>query len=107
MVRKHISDRDARSIARTRMEKLMALATKKAIEGDEERSKRYVLLAMSRTRTKTRMLKEHLYCRNCYIALVPGRNCRVRLRNDRVVTHCLVCDAVRRRPYIKEKRGEV
>jgi len=107
MAKKRISSREARDIARARMSRLLDLALVETREGREERSRRYVNLARSiGMRTNTPMLKERLYCRECMVALLPGHNCRVRLRSDRVVVHCLSCGAVRRAPYLREKRGE-
>jgi ribonuclease P protein subunit RPR2 len=91
----------------SRMGRLLDLALVEAREGRTERSRRYVTLARRiGMRTNTPMLKDRSYCRECMVALLPGRNCRIRLRSDRVVVHCLSCGAVRRAPYLREKRGE-
>ncbi len=106
MVKRRISNREARETANIRMSRLMDMATEEASSGNVDRSRRYVKLARSiGMRTNTRMLKDRLYCRDCFVALVPGNNCRVRLREHRVVVHCLVCDSIRRFPYINEQRG--
>jgi len=108
MTKKRISNREARGIAKRRMGILLDLAAREAVEDNAERSRRYVALARSiGMRTNTPMLKERLYCHDCMIALVPGHNCRVRLRHNRVSVHCLACGSVRRIPYLKEKRGVV
>jgi ribonuclease P protein subunit RPR2 len=107
MVKKRISNREARAIAQVRMERLLDLAMVEVREGRIERSRRYVTLARRiGMRTNTPMLKDRPYCRECMAALLPGINCRVRLRSDRVVMRCLSCGAVRRAPYLREKRGE-
>jgi ribonuclease P protein subunit RPR2 len=106
MAKKRISGRDMRGIARRRMERLLDLALVEAKEGRTERSRRYVQLARSiGMRTNTPMLKKRLYCHECMVALVPGYNCRVRLRSNRIGVHCLVCGHVRRMPYLKERTG--
>ncbi|NLK26436.1 MAG: ribonuclease P protein component 4 [Euryarchaeota archaeon] len=107
MAKKRITNREARRIAQARMARLLDLAAIEVREGREERSRRYVTLARSiGMRTKTPMLKDRPYCKKCMIALIPGHNCRIRLRSDRVVVHCLSCGSVRRIPYLREKRGE-
>ena len=107
MVKKRISNREARAIAQVRMERLMDLALTEVREGRIERGRRYVTLARRiGMRTNTPMLKDRPYCQGCMAALLPGVNCRVRLRSDRVIMRCLSCGTVRRAPYLREKRGE-
>ena len=104
-MKKRISNREARSIAQARMERLLDLALVEVREGRIERSRRYVTLARRiGMRTNTPMLKDRPYCRECMTALLPGINCRI-LRSDRVVMRCLSCGAVRRAPYLREKEG--
>ena len=57
-------------------------------------------------RTKTPMLKDRPYCKKCMIALIPGHNCRIRLRSDRVVVHCLSCRISAENTLSKGERGE-
>ncbi len=105
MSKKRISSKQASILAKDRMVTLMELAGERAAAGDTERSRRYVQLAKRiGMRTNTTMLKDFLYCRECDVALVPGRNCRVRLRGQRITTRCLECGNIRRVPYLKERR---
>ena len=106
MAKKRMSNREIKGIARRRMEHLLDMAMVEAKEGRSERSRRYVSLARAiGMRTNTPMLKKRLYCHECMVALVPGINCRVRLRSNRIGVHCLACGHIRRVPYLKEKTG--
>jgi len=101
--RKKVSNNQVRGIARKRMEVLVSLSEKEALGGNMGRAKRYMTLARRISgRNKVPMPERALYCRRCSTPLIPGLNCRVRLRNHRIGTHCLECDAVRRIPYIRE-----
>jgi ribonuclease P protein subunit RPR2 len=99
------------SVARERIEILIAQAREMA-EKNEDLSRRYVNLARRISeRTKVRIpseLKRYL-CKGCGIALVPGRNVKVRLHahNSGIVITCLSCGAVRRYPVARriESRG--
>jgi len=106
--RKKVSNNQVRGIARKRMDILVRLSEKEALGGNMPRAKRYMTIARRISgRNKVPMPKGALYCRRCSTPLVPGLNCRVRLRNHRVGTHCLECDNIRRTPYlmeIKERR---
>lgn len=105
MAKKRISNREARRIAQERMGRLFDLALVEAREGRIDRSRRYVTLARRiGMRTNTSMPRDRPYCKECMAPLHPGTNCQVRLRSDRVVMHCLSCGAVRRVPYLREKR---
>jgi len=105
--RKRISQREARMIAQERMERLLRLAEEEGRAGNLERGRRYVTLARRiGMRTNTRMPRGFLYCRQCMSPLIPGKNCTVRLRNNRVTTTCEECGHVHRHPYLMEKRGE-
>ncbi len=93
------------SVARERIEILVAQA-REMVEKNEDLSRRYVDLARRISkRTKVRIpsdLKRYL-CKDCGIALVPGRNAKVRLRarNSGIVTTCLSCGGVRRYPVTR------
>lgn len=93
-----------RDIAERRISTLLALSMREASSGNKERSKRYFRLARAiGMRTNTPLPKGTLYCRRCEALLLPGSNCRVRLRNGRITVHCLTCGEVRRRPYLWPK----
>ena len=90
------------TVARERIEILVKQAREMAPE-NERLSRRYVDLARrisERTKVKIpRELKMYL-CKGCGIALVLGRNARVRLYagNSGIVITCLSCGAVKRYP---------
>jgi ribonuclease P protein subunit RPR2 len=101
--RKKVSNNQVRGIARKRMDILVRLSEMEALSGNMARAKRYMAIARRISgRNKVAMPKRAIYCRHCSTPLVPGLNCRVRLRNHRVCTHCLECDSIRRTPYIVE-----
>ncbi len=97
------------SIAQERIEILLEHA-REMVGKNEDLSRRYVDLARRISeRTKVRIpgeLKRFL-CRGCGIALVPGRNAKVRLhaRNSGVVITCLSCDTVKRYPVARRRKG--
>ena len=98
--------KDVPKIARGRIDTLMPQAFDALREGNLPRARRYVELSRRiAMRTRIRMPSELLYCKACNAPLIPGVNCRVRLRSNRLVIHCLECDSVKRRPYLREKRG--
>jgi len=106
--RKKVSNNQVRGIARKRMAILVRMSENEALGGDMTRAKRYMTIARRISgRNKVPMPEGAMYCRHCSTPLVPGLNCRVRLRNHRIGTHCLECDSIRRTPYlmeIKERR---
>jgi ribonuclease P protein subunit RPR2 len=91
----------ARDIALQRIEMLFELAER---EQNDERRNRYVQLARRIGMRNRVRIPGHLkmrMCKSCHSFLIPGRNARVRLRGDRLVTTCLQCSYVERRPYKK------
>lgn len=89
------------SVAEERIDRLAALAREAARRGEYERSRDYV-------RTARRIAERHrlglprevtrFACDACDVALVPGRNARVRLQSGHVVVRC-ECGATHRYPY--------
>jgi len=68
---------------------------------------RYVSLARKigmklNLRLPSRLQKR--FCKHCYSFLVPGINCRIRTRENKVVYYCLECKKYMRFPFIKEKK---
>jgi ribonuclease P protein subunit RPR2 len=49
------------------------------------------------------MPEDFRYCKECFLPLIPGVNCTVRLTGHKVVASCK-CGGIRRRPYLKEQR---
>jgi ribonuclease P protein subunit RPR2 len=97
-----------KEIARERIEILLRLARKVMVE-DPDLARRYVKLAWRiGMKCNVRMRREEkLYlCRKCYTLLIPGVNCRVRVRAEagtKTVITCLECGSKRRYPALKEK----
>ncbi|MCW4032308.1 MAG: ribonuclease P protein component 4 [Candidatus Bathyarchaeota archaeon] len=98
-----------KKIARERIEILMKLA-QKSVHEDPDLAKRYVTLARKIGMKCQLRLPKNLkmfICKGCGNLLVPGTNCRVRLRSDngsRVVLTCLKCNTVKRFPLTREKK---
>lgn len=104
--KRRLSNKEMHWIAQERIWRLLTQAEAQALAGQMQRSKRYLQLARAISmRTKTPLPKDFLYCRKCLTPLIPGKNCRVRLRSSRVVVHCLECDSIRRKPYLNERRN--
>ncbi len=104
MGRRKISNSRIKEIADTRMRTLHTLACREAAAGDRERGRRYIHIARRiGMRTRTPMPREARFCKSCLSPMVPGVNCRIRLRHGRVGINCLDCGNIRRMPYIKEK----
>ncbi len=73
-----------------------------AFDEDPKLSNRYVELARKISmRLKIRIPKElkRRFCKHCYCYLVPGKNCRVRTHEGKVVYYCQKCRKYMRFPY--------
>lgn len=89
------------SVPEERIERLAALAREAARRGEYDRSRDYVRTARrvaERHRLGLPRAFERFTCDDCDVALVPGRNARVRLQDGRVVIRC-ECGATHRYPY--------
>ncbi len=87
----------ARRAVAARMERLLDLAA----EAEPSLASRYARLVWRLgTRHRVRMGPEMKgrFCRRCFGYLTPGKSVRTRVEKGRVVTTCLHCGAVRRRP---------
>jgi len=97
--------RERKRIALQRIHHLFKQAERRAYENRLDLATRYVVLARKLAmRYLVRMPREYKrrFCKNCYFYLVPGKNCRVRLKKHKVVVTCLNCGEVMRYPYLKE-----
>lgn len=95
------------TVASERIEILVDQA-RQMVEKDEQLSRRYVGLARKISeRTKVRIPTEtkRYLCKSCGIALVVGRNAKVRLHAAKsgLVITCLSCGALKRYPVISKK----
>jgi ribonuclease P protein subunit RPR2 len=99
MGRRHVAKRDARGVARERIDRLFELAESEALAGNDPRSKRYVSLALRiGERHKVRTGFKRRYCPACHLFFVPPRNLRVRVGKGRVTMTCLSCGHIVRYP---------
>jgi len=76
---------------------------------DRKLADRYVELARKiamkhKVRIPSRLQKQ--FCKHCHKFLMPNVNCRVRLKEGKVVYYCLECKKFMRFPYIKEKKSK-
>lgn len=103
----HMHD-DVRGIAKQRIETLFGLA-KETFDQDPLLAQRYVdiarRIAMS---AKVRLPRQHRsqVCRHCKGFMLPGANCRVRvrqLREPHVVITCLKCGKQTRIPLSRKE----
>ncbi|MBE0523864.1 MAG: ribonuclease P [Methanosarcinales archaeon] len=90
-----------REMAHKRIRLLFKLA-EESFEKAPRLSNRYVQLAkkisMRHRIRMPRALKRRI-CKECGTFLVPGSNCRIRIRNDRILTTCLECGMIMRIPF--------
>jgi len=105
MGRRHLGKRDAKDIARERIDRLFALAEKEAREGSGEKSKRYISLALRiGERHKVRSGHKRTYCPECRSFFMPPKNVRVRTGRGRISMTCLTCGHVSRYPLLQKRR---
>jgi len=104
MSKRRISKNAVVSIGEERISILAGLSKEALADGNKERARRYVSLAVKIGRkTKAKIPVEFKYCKKCMIPLVPGVSSTVRLTGGKVVTTCIECGALKRMPYLKER----
>jgi len=97
-----------KDIARQRIRYLLELA-KTVFSKDRELAQRYVEIALNiakRMRVKVPLTYKMFICKRCKRLLIPGINCRVRIRQRRephIVITCLECRHIMRRPIKRRK----
>jgi ribonuclease P protein subunit RPR2 len=93
---------EAKRIAKERINELFLQAEK----ADEySLKKRYVELARKiGTKFRVRIPPQYKrrYCRFCGAYFIPSKNVTVRLKNQKVIYHCLECKQYTRLPYVRE-----
>lgn len=100
MARRRDKDLERR-IALSRIERLLGLARRESQGPDADLADRYAELALRIARRYQITLQapqKAQVCRACHAYRVPGRTSRARIQNGRVVTTCVQCGDVRRRP---------
>ncbi len=99
---------EERRIARQRVQHLFDLAGEASLGPDGDLASRYTSLArrvaMKYQLQLTRAQKTQL-CRNCNAFRVPGRTSRTRLQKGRIITTCLSCGTIHRRPLAPKSRS--
>lgn len=98
--------RNKKEIVKERIKKLFKEA-KKAFRKDKKLANRYVKLARElamKYRVKLPRELKRKFCKHCYSYLVPGENCRIRTRDNKVIYYCMECKKYMRYPYIKEQK---
>jgi len=104
MSRRYVGKKDAKDIAKERIDRLFELAETAAQAGNASRSKRYVSLALRMgERHKVRASHKRTYCGNCLMYFIPPRNVRVRTGRGRVSMTCLECGFITRYPIHKSE----
>ena len=102
MSRRHINKKKMhKNIAKKRIHNLFKLAEEYAFLDRLDLSDRYVNLARKismRYLVPIPVKFKRRFCKNCYSYLVPGYNCRVRIRNRRIITYCVNCNKFKRIP---------
>jgi len=91
----------SKKIAEERMILLFELAEQN-FKTHPDRTQRYVSLARligMRYRVRLTRDQKRRICKHCYHYLVPGNNCRVRLKGGIVLKTCFVCGKQSRYPY--------
>ena len=91
-------------IALDRVRILFKLASENIIK-HPERSNRYIKLAKKiAMRAKVRIPVElrRRYCKHCLTYLRPGKNCRIRTREKKLVIYCFNCKKFTRIPLKKK-----
>jgi len=92
-----------KKIAAERIETLFKQA-KDAFQKDPSLSNRYVTLGRKLSmKYKVRIPSElkRQFCKHCYKFLMPGKNCRVRSKDGKMVYFCMNCKKFTRLPYRK------
>ena len=93
-----------REIARGRIKQLFEEADK-AFSENKNLSNRYIKLARKiAMKFNLRMPRgyKRKFCKHCYSYLKPGKNLRVRTKNNNVVYYCLECKKFMRFPLLKK-----
>jgi len=109
LTRRKSNNHDIRRIAEERIDILVRLA-REAVKSNPALSKRYIEIAhriAMRSGVRLGPERKQFICKKCGSLLVPGVNCRVRVRAERgthVLVTCLECGSKKRYPAVKEKR---
>jgi ribonuclease P protein subunit RPR2 len=98
------------TIAKERMDLLIEQADTAALAGKMDLADRYVEMARligMRYNVRFQSAQGRRFCKACYRYLLPGSTSRTRMSRGRVVTTCLRCGHVMRRPLGARAAKEV
>ena len=93
MSRKPIPKKEQKKIAQERIKTLFEEA-EKSFPKNKSLSNRYVTLARKvamKVKCRIPMEFKRKFCKHCYKYLFPGRNCRIRTREGKLIIYCLEC----------------
>ncbi|MFI5449691.1 MAG: ribonuclease P protein component 4 [Candidatus Bathyarchaeia archaeon] len=99
-----------REIARERIDILIQLAKQRFVD-DPLLSKKYLEIArLIGMKAGVRLPKKDkmFICKRCRTLLIPGANCRVRIRPEQgatILVTCLACGKKKRYPTLRERRS--
>ena len=94
-----------REIAQNSINELFSEADK-IFQDEPGLANRYVEIARKismKFKVKLSSVQTKKFCKTCHNFLVPGKNCRVRLTNQKLVYYCFSCKNHMRFPYSKKK----
>ncbi len=94
---------DAKSVARSRVKKLVELACEKYAE-NPELAKRYVERARKIAQKHRFSISSKEYCKNCGAPRIPGLTLRVRAKSQTLLYTCLSCNKVKKYSYSSQKK---
>jgi ribonuclease P protein subunit RPR2 len=89
------------NIAEERIDILFNLAEEEALAYNPPRANRYVDLARKigmRYNVRIPGKFKRKFCKHCHSFLLPGENCRVRIRGGKIVVFCEICKGYMRIP---------
>jgi len=98
------------TIAGERIDLLIEQADIAALAGKMDLADRYVDMARRigmRYNVRFQLAHKRRFCKACYRYLLPGTTSRTRMNRGRVVTTCLMCGHVMRRPLGAQVAPEV
>jgi len=75
---------------------------------DPRLSDRYVFLARKiamKFKVKLPAELKRRFCKHCHSYFMPGKNCRIRTHEGKVVYYCMNCKHFMRFPYLKEQKA--
>ena len=102
-MRKPIPKKQQKQIAQERIQTLFQEA-EKAYSKNPSLSNRYVTLARKiamKIKCRIPIELKRKFCKYCYKFLFPGKNCRIRTREGKLIIYCLECKKYTRIVLVK------